>query len=208
MDIKNEDTMVRQIEKNLSNNINDNLFLTGRIAENNRLPMKDKYDMEAEAKKTGAGDPDYPLVSYDYISTIPTTVSRAEYIRQAREACLRQLSNVQLYSRPYDVNYMDAAVEGTQQQQLEHKKAKVWKLFHDSTFPEGRPAEENSPQEIAAFRSLIVRMVCAIVLFLAVFLIDKFEFKLGNITHTMIREYVTANDTFQGLEDIFVTWIK
>lgn len=208
MDTKNEDTMVRQIEQNLSNNINDNLFLTGRVVKTNRLPMKEEasFELDGDTKKLDSLSPDYPLVSYDYINTVPSTVSRAEYIRQAREACLRQLSSAQLYSRPYDVNYMETTAQ--QPEQLEHKKAKVWKLFHDDAIEDNRQAEENSPQEIAAFRALIIRTVCAIVLFLAVFLIDKFDFKIGNMTPTMIKEYVTGNDTLQELEDIIVTWLK
>ena len=88
MDNKNEDTLVRQIEENLSNQINEN----------------------------------YPLFTNDYINNTPITLSRAEYIRQAREACLRQLSNAQVYSRPYDVNYMDT--ETLNPEQNTNKKQK------------------------------------------------------------------------------------
>jgi hypothetical protein len=133
-------------------------------------------------------------------------LSRAEYIRQAREACLRQLSNSQVYSKPYDVNYMDP--EPINQEQVNNKQAKALKLFNTDS-DAGDPAiDENTPQEIASFRNLIIRTVCAIVLFLTVFIIDKFELKIGNITHIMIQDYVTGNDSLQGLEDILVTWFK
>jgi hypothetical protein len=208
VDTKSEDTIVRQIEKNLSNNINENLFLSGRLIENSKTPAKSNGALEAvrESKDTGNDNPDYPLVSYDHITNTPT-LSRAEYIRQAREACLRQLSNTQVYSRPYDVNYMDT--EARDSEQLNKKKAKVMKLFHNEAEEEEASAlEENTPQELASYRSLIIRSVCAIVLFLSIFLIDKFDIKIGNLTQKMIQDYVTGNDTLKQLEDILVTWLK
>ncbi len=207
MDIKSEDTMVRQIEKNLSNNINENLNLTGRVLYNNKLHSKNnsEYPTNQETKEL-TEQPDYPLVSSDYISNNPMSLSRAEYIRQARESCLRQLSNQQLYCRPYDSNYVEAELPVSEQ--LNHKKARALRLFHDGMHDEAPAREQNSPQEIAAFRALIIRTVCAIVLFLFVFIIDKFEIEVGKITPDLIQEYVTGNDTFQDLEDIVVTWLN
>ena len=42
MDTKNEDTMVRQIEKNLSNHIDENLFLSGRVIENKKTHFQEQ----------------------------------------------------------------------------------------------------------------------------------------------------------------------
>ena len=216
MDTQNEDKIVRQIEKNLSNNINDNLFLTGRIYENNQPMTRDgktpaildenRENKDKEDKENKETNQDYPLVSYDYISSSPATMSRAEYIRQAREACLRQLSDQQIYTRPYDINYMEPVPDNSEQ--INHKKAKAWSLFHDETFSSAQHREEESPQEIAAFHSLIIRTVFAIVLFLSIFVIDKFEFKIGKVTTQVIEEYVTGKDSLQNLEDIIVTWLK
>ena len=172
MDNKNEDTLVRQIEENLSNQINEN----------------------------------YPLFTNDYINNTPITLSRAEYIRQAREACLRQLSNAQVYSRPYDVNYMDT--ETLNPEQNTNKKQKTWKLFQEGTEVAHPRSDDNSAKEIASFRSLVIRMVFAVVLFVAIFIIDNFELKIGNITNEVIQEYVTGNDQLQELENILVTWLK
>jgi hypothetical protein len=217
MDTRNEDTIVHQIERNLSNHMNDSLFLNGRAsdhsrsaAENNKLAMNhtmtvyqpEKADQE---KMTEVTQQELPLVSNEYISNM-TGISRAEYIRQARESCLRQLSNTQLYSRPYDVNYIDT--EPAANEQLNKKKAKVMKLFHTGTEETSPEEEMSTPEEMASYRSLVIRGVLAIMLFLCIFAFDKFNLKIGDLTNSMIKEYVTGNDALKDLENILVTWLK
>lgn len=207
MDTRNEETMVRQIEKSLSNNMNDNLFMAGRIMEPTKLSHRSNvvYDMVEDTKLKEITEQDYPLVSSDYIEK-PQGITRAEYIRQAREACLRQLSNTQIYSKPYEANYMD--IEPVETEQINQKKAKVWKLFQPPMEADTAIPSENLQQEVASFRSLIVRTVCAILLFLTIFIIDKFKLDLGMVTHELVEEYVTGMDTFQELEDSVVTWLN
>jgi hypothetical protein len=203
---KIEDTMVRQIEKSLSNNINENLFLTGRVYENNKPPVNSNTIYEIDNQSlTDTNNLEYAPVNYGYINDNPA-LSRAEYIRQAREACLRQLSATQVYSRPYEVNYPD--MEAQNSDQLTHKKAKAFRLFQSGTELNNTTAEENTPQEIASYRSLIIRTVCAVVIFLSIFIIDKFELKIGGLTHHIIQQYVTGNDALQQLENILVAWLK
>ena len=205
MDIKNEDTIVRQIEKNLSNNMNENLFLAGNLYGGNSYPEKRTTSMHTVDASGDTSEKDYPLVSYDYISN-PQAISRAEYIRQARESCLRNLSNNQIYSHAFDVNYMDQETGELEQEGM--KKPGLFKFFQDNSSNKGKDEEGNNPQELAAFRFLIIRTVCAVLIFLTIFFIDKLELKIGNITHHMIKEYVTGKDTLQVLEDIILTWIK
>lgn len=212
MDNKNEDTIVRQIEKSLSNNINENLFLTGRVLEtqkegkNSQTAYRNINNNQNGEPKELQSAPDYPLVSNDYISNSPVSISRAEYIRQAREACLRQMSNSQIYCNPYNSDYVEG--EAIDTEHLKPKKERALRLFHEDTRESAYTREENTPQEVAAFRALIIRTVCAIVLFLLIFVVDKFDIVIGNITPEQIREYVTGNDSLQELEDIIVTWLK
>lgn len=207
MDTRNEETMVRQIEKSLSNNMSDNLFLTGRIMEPTKLPHRSNvvYDMVEDTKQKEITEQDYPLVSSEPFDK-PVGISRAEYIRLAREACLRQLSNTQIYSKPYEANYMD--IEPVETEEIHQKKAKAWKLFQAPMEADAVTPNENMQQELASFRSLIIRTVCAIILFLTIFVIDKFKLDLGMVTHELIEKYVTGMDTFQELEDSVVTWIN
>lgn len=207
MDSRYEDNMLSQIEQNLSNNISENLFLTGKVFENSKTLTKKKYLQEQEktahSNNNDAGE--YPLVSTDYISNTPAAISRAEYIRQAREACLRQLSNNQLYVRPYELNYPDTDTGTVSTGQ--GKKTGRFKLLSYATNHAGDSDEEN-PREIAAFRSLIIRTVCAIIIFISLFTIDKFKFNIGDITYGMIREYITGKDSLKALEDVIVAWLK
>jgi len=207
MDSKSEDKIVQQIERSLSNNIDENIFFSGRIYDDhisqkrsNRVPA---LAIEGDDDQTDTQE--YPLVSNDYISDYQPSISRAEYIRLAREACLKQLSNSQVYTKPYDANYMDN--ETPTDEELTEKKAKAWKLFsEDAAAKESK--HEDSPQEIASFHALIIRTICAVILFLTIFAIDKFEVNIGGLNHSMIQQYVTGNDSLQEFEDIIVTWLK
>ncbi len=238
MDNRSEDSIVRQIEKNLSQN-NDNLFLVGKEPEDRRSQQTNSLVVTNKGSKPGTmnairveetyfngnnkvrrdistHNPEFPLVSYDHIDD-SLAISRAEYIRQAREACLRQLSDIQVYSRPYDVNYMNPETAATPESPP--KKSKTWNLFREGH--EDRGAEDNrfstdsaarsedaTPQELTSFRFLVVRMVCAVVLFLTVFVIDKLELKIGNFTNEKMQEYITQNDVMDDIEDYIVTWLK
>jgi len=205
MDIKNEDTMVHQIETNLTD-MNDNLFHTGKISETNRvIPRKEAALVRTDhGKEKRSNIEEYPLVSNEYITESPS-LTRAEYIRLARESCLRQLSNEQIYSRPYDVNYMDP--ELLEDQQLTTKKTSVMRLFHNDSVDD--PANGKTPEhQLASYRSIVIRSACAIILFLSIFAFDKFNVKIGQVSNKVIQEYVTGNDILKDLENIVVGWLK
>lgn len=206
MDTKYEDNILSQIEKNLSNNINENLFLTGRVFEGGNTLTKKKFlqEHEEKSKNLSSDKEEYPLVSKEHISDIPP-LSRAELIRQAREACLKQLNESQSYSRPYEPSYISLETANTDVPAV--KKGGHFRLFSDG-FRSDKGRDEASPQEIAAFRSLVIRSICAVILFLCLFIIDKFELKIGDITNTKIEEYITGNNALKALEDMFVAWLK
>jgi hypothetical protein len=202
MDTKYEDNMVRQIESNL-NNSNENLFQNGR-AENQLIPRSDSKLVHLDNRKDNTNElVEYPLVSNDPIGN-SGMITRAEYIRQAREACLRQLSNVQIYTRPYDVNYMEP---DEADEPFSVKKNKAMNMFHNET-EDQTTGLKNTQQQLASYRSLVIRCVCAIVLFLSVFAFDKFNVKIGQVTNKVVQEYVTGNDALKDLEQIIVSWIK
>lgn len=203
MDKKVEDKMVQQIEKNLHNNINENLFLTGQIYDKEKLQ---KNGLSKGTGKAPSGPSDAvaesPLVSLDYYNpSIP--VSRAEYIRQARESCLRQLSMMQSTARAYDSYYLDSALQNAELEQ--GRKGRPLRVFNEGNY--GTEEEENL-REMAAFRFLVIRTVCALVLFLSIFLIDKLDFSIGSFTPAKIQEYVTGNDSLKELENFVITLLK
>jgi hypothetical protein len=203
MDKKVEDKMVQQIEKSLHNNMNENLFLTGQIYDKGK-PQKNNMNKGAGKILSGSSEAaaESPLVSLDYYNpSIP--VSRAEYIRQARESCLRQLSMMQSTARAYDSYYLDSALQNAELEQ--GRKGKPLRLFHEGDY--GTEEEENL-REMAAFRFLIIRTVCALVLFLSIFFIDKLDFSIGSFTPAKIQEYVTGNDSLKELENFVIALLK
>ncbi len=183
MDKKNEDKMVQQIEKNLSEHINESLKISAE---------------------------EQPIISFDYSN--PISISRAEYIRQAREACLRQLSEVQSTARAYDSYYLEPLPRNADVSEGGQVRTKG--LFRDGYGYTGNKAEdmelneEVTSKEQAAFRFLMIRMVCAVVLFLTIFLVDRFDLKIGAFTPDKIQEYVTGKDNLKDLEEMLVTWLK
>ncbi len=178
-----EDKMVQQIEKSLSDQINESM----------KLPTQEQ-----------------PIVSFDYSN--PISISRAEYIRQARESCLRQLSEVQSTARAYDSYYLEPISKNAVAPDTGQVRPKG--LFRDGYGYVGKETEdiglneEGSMKEQAAFRFLVIRMVCAIVIFLAVFMIDRFDLRIGAFNSDKIQEYVTGKDNLKELEAKLVTLFR
>ena len=174
MDTSYENKMYKQIEKNLSDN--DKLFVPIEIVEENtQMDIVDEY------------------------KEIEPRLSRAEYIRMAREACLRQMDEINYSARFNDINYgEDNPNEDIHDRK---KKDKGKSLFYDGS-------EEVLPEEAASYRSLIIRTVCAVVVFMSIFVIDKLKVDLGAFSYENIRQYVTASDNLKALEKILVSWFK
>ncbi|MDF2539134.1 MAG: putative rane protein [Herbinix sp.] len=212
MDTSIEDRMYQQIEKNLSNNINENLLTSSRLLDKDKLPVLQSSVREPidTRKDNYVSEQDNEVPSFDYISQ-PTGLTRAEYIRQAREACLRQLSNQSYHSIEA---YIPPAKDEEDTSALDKKKTKAMSLFTGGEKPLKTPwdreltKEENTPQEIASYQSLIIRTVCALVIFAAIFLIDKFDITIGTVTKDVVRQYITGIDHLEQLEEIVVSWFK
>lgn len=178
MDSSIEDRMYHQIENSLSNKHEGDLDISSDLFINS------SNGLVAAVEETGGF----------------AKLSRAEYIRQAREACLRQMNTVQTDIKAYDNYITDKDTQHNDD--IELKKHKELKLFE-----EGKDAD-GSARELTDFRFLIIRTVCAIVIFISIFLIDRFKLKLGIVSYEMIREYVTGKDTLRHLENLIITWLK
>ena len=155
-----DDRMISQIETSLASNMSDDIYQTRDIFQpRDRYGSDDIYISNDEY-----GGPDF---------VEPVPMSRAEYIRQAREACHRQLNLDPKQVRVYE----------------EHK-------------------ENISSNELASFNGLIIRSVCAIVIFLIIFAIDKLDAKIGDFSSAYIKDFLTTNKTLEYLENLVVTWLK
>lgn len=189
MDTGYEDKMYRQIEKSLSNNINDKLFVPIEIidkpkyGEDNKLVDPVSYEENANEEYRQEGP----------------RLSRAEYILQAREACLKQINTMGSGGRIYDsYKEVDDAIYSSHGRK---KRDKVERLFYAGD-------EEAPPEEVASFKSLIIRTVCAALIFLSIFIIDKIKVSWGVFSYETIRQYVTGNNQLKAIEEIIVSWLK
>ena len=214
MDTSYEDKMYRQVEKSLSNNINDRLFVPIEMIDRPKYTGKDKkqivdsvsYEEDTMQKESLTLDTYKP---YDYrgdgshaiakINEEGPRLSRAEYILQAREACLRQINSMDSPSGTYD-NY-GGALDSINSSNGRKRRGKVERLFNEVD-------EEVFPEEIASFKSLIIRTVCAAVIFLSIFVIDKIKVDWGAFSYESIRQYVTGNNQLKVLEEMIVSWLK
>lgn len=226
MDINMEENIYHQIEKSLANNMNDGFFgvQEGRGTSSDRreqegrgtspdwkvqegreiLPDKQSrhgvlYDRQSrhELMHKPVEQPeelheDNELQEYTR-SFVP--VSREEYIRQARESCLRQLDS--LHAQSLSANEQ---------------------IYDIDTIPEGRKTKAlslpvhseraHSLKEAKSFRSLIIRTVCAAVIFLSIFIFDMLKVEWKSFSYRTIRQYVTEKDVLSDLETMLVSWLK
>lgn len=215
MDAGYEDKIYNQIEKNLSKSINDKLYVP--------IEMIDKSSYSGRNNTAGSDaysddilkrddlfdnkmiDNDNRKVNNDLAENNEhreerPVMSRAEYIRLAREACLRQLYTLES-SSGLSNNYISNeevhnSVFGKK------KKDKIARLFQ-----EGKDTE-TIPEEIASYKSLLIRTVCALVIFLSIFIMDKIKVKWGNFSYETIRHYVTGYNQLEKIEEIIISWLK
>lgn len=171
--------MYTQAQKSITNNLNDKLFVPIEIIDNST------YDDSNDIRIVDAIEP---------------KLSRAEYILQAREACLRQMNTLNTTSRISNL-YIDDDSSAYSNNERK-KRSKVERLFDEGS------GEENLPGEIASYRSLVIRTVCAVVLFISIFIIDKIKLSWGTFSYESIREYVTGNNQLRALEEVIVSWLK
>lgn len=190
MDTGYEDMMYRQVEKSLSNNINDKLFVPIELAEKPNYKEHVNKHIEDESVNNAINE---------YKDERPR-LSRAEYILQAREACLRQMNTFNTTSRLSDMYVVDE--KPGKSSYRSNKRNEMDRLFYDGS------EAEDLPDEIASYKSLIIRTVCAVVIFISIFIIDKVKLDWGAFSYESIRQYVTGNNQLKVLEDILVSWLK
>jgi hypothetical protein len=200
MDASYEDKIYSQIEKNLSNNIDEKYYVPTEMVD--RYPYIDKTNNNVNQRQEDSIYFDKANIYNENPNNQvgQARLSRAEYIRQAREACLRQLNAYDTSGRISD--YIFREDDTANSVYGKKKKDKVSKLFN-----QGRD-EENMEKELLSYKSLVIRTVCALVIFFSLFIIDKIKFELGNFTYETIRHYVTGFNQMDIIEEIIVSWLK
>ncbi|WP_313128729.1 hypothetical protein [Anaerocolumna sp.] len=119
--------------------------------------------------------------------------SRAEYIKLARESCTRNLNAPSLNSK--NNNKMK---DENKDLRFNFLKKKDTSDYYD--FSQGEFDIPNSTMRI-----FIIRAICAFMLFLTVFVIDKLKIEFKGISSNTIKESVSSNQGMEDAENFFVS---
>lgn len=169
METYEDDRMISQIETSLASSMSDDIYQSRDIFQ-----PRDTYQSRDAYQSDDIYISNDVYQGQDIAQAIP--MSRAEYIRQAREACHKQLN-------------------------LDPKEVKGGRYREE-------PNENISSHELASYHGLILRSLCAIVIFIIIFAIDKLDIKVGSFSSEYIEDFVTTNKTLEYLENLVVTWLK
>lgn len=119
-------------------------------------------------------------------------LSRDEYIRLARESCTR------------NQGYNSGTKNHNGKMNKGYGYTEKIKPFEQSG-QSHRPELAASQFGIAPFKvkSLLIRLICALVLFLSIFLFDKFNLKVRTFNSKNIQEMVSSSQSIDDAESFF-----
>lgn len=112
--------------------------------------------------------------------------SRAEYIKLARESCTRNLNAPSWNSKN----------NGKMKDENKNIKFNLFKKRDTADYYNFTEGEFDIPS--GSMRVFLIRAICAFMLFLTVFIIDKLNIEFKGISSNFIRQLVSSN---QGIED-------
>jgi hypothetical protein len=119
--------------------------------------------------------------------------SRAEYIKLARESCTRNLNAPGLNSK--NNSKMKDDNKDIRYNFLKKKDTSDYYNFSQGEF--------DIPN--STMRIFIIRAICAFMLFLTVFIIDKLKIEFKGISSNSIKELVSSNQGMEEAENFFVS---
>lgn len=122
--------------------------------------------------------------------------SRQEYIRLARESCLKNLG-----SNPKDMDTSKKNNVSLLGSPYSYEKNEYGK---ESYLISGGKINFNQPW----MKRLLIRTICALVLFLSIYAMDKFNFTYKALNSQSIETIVTTSRGFDATEDYFVNLFK
>ena len=117
--------------------------------------------------------------------------SRAEVIKIARDSCSRNLSSVNKNNKNQIVN-----------------KNKDQSMMDRFDFEKQTGAKTPFSLNTMTVKFLLIRVICAFVLFLAVLLIDKFDVKINAVNSEFVQELVSTNKGIEDAENFVVSFFE
>lgn len=120
--------------------------------------------------------------------------SRDEYIRMARESCLKNL-HPESQGGKGDLN-----------------KKEIHRLSHNNSASSYKDNGAGFFQMLGIkntnLKYLLIRLICAMVLFLAILMIDRFDVSIKSFNSGFIEKSITSNQGIEKAEDFFVSVYK
>lgn len=113
-------------------------------------------------------------------------LSRDEYIRMARESCVKNL-------------HPDG---GTNKNELHKKNARNYDFYKNSELFSGMNIKSTG------MRSLLIRTICVLVLFLSILMVDKLKISVNTFNSDFIKNAIVSNEGVEKAEDFFVSVLK
>jgi len=125
-------------------------------------------------------------IRMDNRQTDSIALSRDEYIQMARESCVKNL-------------HSDG---GTNKNELHRKTPNNYSIYKNSELFSGMNIKSSG------MRSLLIRTICVLVLFLSILMVDKLKISIRTFNSDFIKNAIVSNEGVEKAEDFFVSVFK
>lgn len=119
--------------------------------------------------------------------------SRAEYIRLARESCTRNLGS----------NH--SGKNNNQYKEMQKEQRRALSTYAKTETYETTLPDVDSILPVFHFKPVLIRVICCALIFLSVFIIDKFDITIKNFNSNTVKEYISSNEGIEEAQNFFVS---
>lgn len=119
--------------------------------------------------------------------------SRAEYIRLARESCTRNLGSN--HSGKYSNQYKE----------LQREQKKALSAYTKTEINHQSLPGDDYALPVFHYKTLLIKIICCALIFLSVYIIDKFDISYKNFSSTTVKEYISSNEGIEEAQNFFVS---
>ena len=118
--------------------------------------------------------------------------SRAEYIRHARESCTRNLGS------------SHSGKNNNQYKELQKEQKRALSAYAKTDTYQTLPGEDFA-MPVFHYKSILIRVICCALIFLSVFIIDKFDISVKKFSSDTVKEYISSNEGIEEAQNFFVS---
>ncbi len=119
--------------------------------------------------------------------------SRAEYIKLARESCTRNLG----------MNH--AGKNSNQYKELQREQKRALAAYAKTESYHDALPGENYTLPVIHYKTLLIKVICCALIFLSVFILDKFDITYKNFSSNTVKEYISSTGGIEEAQNFFVS---